>query len=72
MPIEAEIVHVHIVVIGAVLYAVDHLQDHEFAGEALFEFHTPIYKARRRKDPKNRQAVEVFSALQSHAQFVGL
>jgi len=72
VPIQTEIIHIHIVIVSAVLYAVDQFEDHKFARETLLKFHSPIYEARRRKDPENRQTVEVLSNFQGFAQFVSL
>jgi hypothetical protein len=44
--IQTQVIHVYIIVVGAVLLAVNQFQDHKLAGNPLLELNTPLCIAR--------------------------
>ena len=57
MTVQLKVIHIYIIVVGAVLYAVDQLHHYIFACEALFKSNTPLGVTRSREYPEDRQTV---------------
>jgi len=55
--IQTQVIHIYIIVVGAVLHAVDEFHDEELAAYSLFEADTPLGVAWGGEYPENRQAI---------------
>lgn len=60
MSIQRQVIHIYIIVVGAVLLAVQKFHDYILAREALVEADAPLSVAGRGKHPKGGEAIELF------------
>lgn len=59
MSIQRQVIHIYIIVVGAVLLAVQKFHDYILACEALVEADAPLSVTRRGKHPEGRETVEL-------------